>query len=631
MKILTRSFFAALTLAALAILSACGSSGGTPSGVPISISLSASAVNINAGQSTTITATVTGDSTNAGVGWSQSGPTGGSLTGVTTFTVVYNAPANLVGNSTASITAISKASSSVTAAIQIFITGAAAPGVTVKANPTSILVGQVSNITATVTGETNTNVNFVAPALGTITGVTQNSTGATAVYTAPASITGNSQTVTIKAVSAANTALTATTTITVCASAAACAGNTAQLIVDGGPLPNSEPYPNGVFASATICVPGSTTQCATIDHLLVDTGSFGVRILASAMPNVPLTPITGSGATLYNCIEFGDGSFLWGTVALATVQIGGESTATVLPDGMAIQVVADPPGGPTNIPSDCSGTDEDNQAGLLANGIIGIGVEPTDCVYAGANYCDGSQGGVAEGIYYWCTGSVNTTDCPDDVTPVPDGQQVTNPVVAFATDNNGSLITFPAAPAPTATVSGTLTFGIGTESNNGIGAATVYAPQATQNNGWVITTNYNINGANMSLPFSFFDSGSSALFINNPNNTTIAVCSDNTGFFCPPGTGYTGQVATNLGANGTSGTVTFGISNADLLFTDFPTDYGLSGLAGPFATATDCSTGTTDPNCGFDWGFPFFYGRTVYTSIDETVVNGQVQTPWWAY
>jgi hypothetical protein len=622
MKTVTRSFFAVLILSAVALFSSCGSSGNTPSGVAITIQLAASAININAGQSTTITATVTGDTTNAGVGWSQSGPSGGSLTNASTFTVTYNAPKTLTGNSTASITATSVANSSVTASIQIFITGTPAAAVSVTANPTSIVVGQVSNLTATATGLSSTGIAFTPlPAVGTISSVTQTSTGATAVYTAPASITGNTQTVTITATSTANSSVQGTTTITICASAAACVGNTAQLIVDGGPLPSTEPYPNGVFATATICEPGTTT-CTTIDHLLVDTGSFGVRILASELGNVALTPISSSGATLNNCIMFGDGSFLWGTVATADFTIAGEKAS-----GIPIQVVADPAGGSGNIPSTCSGTDEDNVQGLLANGIIGVGLEPTDCVYDGANGCDDSTGSIVQGIYFWCTGAVNTADCPTGTIATPASQQVTNPIVAFTTDNNGSIITFPSEPSPAATSSGTITFGIGTESNNGIGTATVYVPTAQQT-GWAFTTTY--TNLNLTLPFSFIDSGSSALYIANPNNTAITVCSDNTGFFCPS-SNLTGQSATNTGANGTSSVVPFTIDNADNLFTQFPTDYALSGLAGPFSTATDCTSGTTDSNCGFDWGFPFFYGRSVYTSIDETTVTGQPTSPWWAY
>jgi len=41
-------------------------------------------------------------------------------------------------------------------------------------------------------------------------------------------------------------------------------------------------YPNGFFTSVTLCVPG-TSNCQTVNDILVDTGSFGLRILASAL------------------------------------------------------------------------------------------------------------------------------------------------------------------------------------------------------------------------------------------------------------------------------------------------------------------------------------------------------------
>src|SRR5690242_8313720 len=54
--------------------------------------------------------------------------------------------------------------------------------------------------------------------------------------------------------------------------------NVVTLVADPGATGD---YTNGSFVSATICLPGTTT-CQTIDHLLVDTGSFGLRILSSA-------------------------------------------------------------------------------------------------------------------------------------------------------------------------------------------------------------------------------------------------------------------------------------------------------------------------------------------------------------
>src|SRR5471030_982150 len=58
--------------------------------------------------------------------------------------------------------------------------------------------------------------------------------------------------------------------------------NVASVIVDAGPLPTTNPSVNTLFTSVTVCVPGTTT-CQTIDHIEVDTGSFGLRILSEAL------------------------------------------------------------------------------------------------------------------------------------------------------------------------------------------------------------------------------------------------------------------------------------------------------------------------------------------------------------
>src|ERR1700693_3503730 len=55
--------------------------------------------------------------------------------------------------------------------------------------------------------------------------------------------------------------------------------NVAPIVVNAGP---ANFYANGAFASVTVCVPGTST-CQTIDGVLVDTGSSGLRVLSSAL------------------------------------------------------------------------------------------------------------------------------------------------------------------------------------------------------------------------------------------------------------------------------------------------------------------------------------------------------------
>src|SRR5579859_966512 len=118
---------------------------------------------------------------------------------------------------------------------------------------------------------------------------------------------------------------------------AATAANTVPITVGPGV--------NGVIniptVSVTVCPPGTTSNCQTINNIQVDTGSFGLRLVSSVLNSsllnggLPISTLT-SGAQLAECATFADG-YTWGTVRTATVQIGGETTAT----GIPIQIIGD--------------------------------------------------------------------------------------------------------------------------------------------------------------------------------------------------------------------------------------------------------------------------------------------------
>ncbi|BCF96686.1 hypothetical protein PPGU19_012550 [Paraburkholderia sp. PGU19] len=99
---------------------------------------------------------------------------------------------------------------------------------------------------------------------------------------------------------------------------------------------------NMLTTSVTVCVPG-TSNCVAIDNVQVDTGSQGLRVLASQLPAslelpaVPATPPAGTANTLNaECSVFGTG-FTWGAVRTADVRM-----ASQLAPGIAIQVIGDP-------------------------------------------------------------------------------------------------------------------------------------------------------------------------------------------------------------------------------------------------------------------------------------------------
>jgi hypothetical protein len=481
-------------------------------------------------------------------------------------------------------------------------------GITIAISPTSASLneGGTLNIVATVSNDSsNKGVSWSLSGVGTLSAQTITSV----TYTAPATVTSTSV-ATVVATSIASSTVTASLPITV--SASGTATNVLPIAVNGGLLGTNPIYVNGLFASVQICVPGTST-CQTIDNILVDTGSFGLRVLGSEV-TIPLVPLMDSNNnTLYDCVNFLDGSVLWGSVAPANIVLSGEVAQST-----SVQVVATPTFG---LPSGCSGTNEDTQASLGANGILGVGPEPFDCGTA----CDpaSNPGGTPPAVYYLCSsgGSCNATFvscgalCNQD--PIPN-QQVTNPVFNFVTDNNGVLVKLPAVNDVAPSVNGSLIFGIGTQSNNALGSATVFNLDSSDN----FVTNFNSEA----LPASFIDSGSNGLFFPQVNNLPN-ICSNDSSWYCPPNT--TQNSATNVGATGSpSNTVPFSVDNFIAVTTANPDAAAFSNLAGPLGSGLCSSSNTTA--CSFDWGLPFFYGRNVFTAIDGTTV-GNVPGPFYAY
>jgi Protein of unknown function (DUF3443) len=399
--------------------------------------------------------------------------------------------------------------------------------------------------------------------------------------------------------------------------------NVLAIAVDGGPTANQANgsiYENAAFASATVCAPSNTSDCVTINNLLVDTGSTGLRVFQSEVSSLNLPAIdASSGSAAYNCVSFVDGSFMWGTVQVADVTMGSETAAKA-----PIQVISS---SNTGVPASCSngGTTNVNTAALLgANGILGVGLEPTDCFLDGKSVCDPSSGlsTPPSPAYYTCSGSTCTPAF------VSVGNQVTNPVVLLPTDNNGVIVELPAVSGSAPSVSGSLIFGIGTESNNQLASsATVFT--LTCNAFTTVLDGESLgitDSGNCTGPGSFIDSGSNGLFFPNdklkltqcPSSTPVG---DLSSFYCPASTETLS--ATNQGANGTSKNTGFSVANAEDLFTNSSTssDAALPGLAG-----------ANPSGVGFDWGLPFFFGVNVYNAIDtKAVPNGAPAAPWWAY
>jgi hypothetical protein len=360
--------------------------------------------------------------------------------------------------------------------------------------------------------------------------------------------------------------------------------NVAPLIVDNGP-PGGGGSVDVAFVSVTLCVPGTTT-CQTIDHVTVDTGSSGLRIISSVLPSSFALPqqtaTTGSG--LAECFQFDDG-YTWGSVNLADVKIAGEVAANI-----PVHLI-DPSF--ASVPGDCSssGPAENTVADFGAKGIIGINQIVADC----GSYC-ADQNPVQTGSYYSCAGSTCTA------VAVAVADQVPNPIARFAKDSNGAVLQFPVVPAAgAATLAGSLVFGIGTAPNNGLGSASVLTVDSDGN----LTTVFN----GQTFDTSYIDSGTNALSFND---TAIPQCTsaESSGYFCPTST--VSLTAQNKGLNGVTSSVSFTVANSDMLFAN-ASYTAFDDLATPY--------GTSD-NTTFVWGFPFFIGRSVYVAVDGASTPG---------
>ena len=390
--------------------------------------------------------------------------------------------------------------------------------------------------------------------------------------------------------------------------------NTTEIVVDSGPL---GAFVLGVtnvpYVTVTVCSPGLNlnNKCVTIDHVLLDTGSYGLRLLKSkvdaiGLPTIPVaadangTP-AGNAAECYLFVLGG----IWGPLAKADVHIAGE-----LAQAQNIQLIDDDPATANLAPPNCksnAGALLTSVSMLQANGVLGIGMVDVDCGIT----CLTNAYPLGYVVYYSCP-TLDT--CLPAAMPI--ASQVQNPVASFAVNNNGTMITMPALPKLGANVAkGRLVFGIETQTNNRLGAASTYPVETNP-----ASANYLYVGVQVgakSYPQSYIDTGSNAMFFDNA--TLPRACSVSAGaqgnWYCPVDTWH--QTATLPDAFGNPVAFNFAIENADTLFT-----IGATALANLGGTAGQ-------PAESFALGMPFFYGRKVFTSIWGKFLapNG----PWYAF
>jgi len=200
---------------------------------------------------------------------------------------------------------------------------------------------------------------------------------------------------------------------------------------------------------------------------------------------------------------------------------------------------------------------------------------------------------------------------PAKVTPLD--QPLREDAAVLNTDGNGSIVTLPplssqAPLIPDAAVAayGTLTLGIGTETNN---QPPVGLAVCDTGHGGDLNTVFD----GTTLGSSYLDTGTDVLSFSSYSATGLPACaSPNTGFYCPAHT--TSFSAVISGRTIGSSSITFPVGNAATYLASNPGQpdpYALDAIAEPGSRRT------------FVWGGPFFFGRSVYIAIDgSTTILG---------
>lgn len=368
--------------------------------------------------------------------------------------------------------------------------------------------------------------------------------------------------------------------------------NIAELLVDEGP---DKKGVNRLFTSVTICQPGSTLQCQTIDHVLVDTGSVGLRLLAAEVSEELRLRVAKNteGNALLGCAKFLDGSFAWGPLALADVKLAGLTAANT-----PIQLVGHPAYGLFQNQCSTWGDSINTAADLGANGILGVGLSKQDCGRA----CEPlARPNAANGKYFVCKDAACTSVTG---TTLASDQQLQQVVARFATDNNGFAIQMDSVPqAGAAITKGKMIFGLGTRANNQYPTLQVLA---TNSNGLF---NGELSGSNdlagLYFPSTFLDTGSNGIYFD----TYLPRCGlvNYIDFYCPPADVNFNVLLGNAAAARSAQRFTLG--NAFALFRSgnsaLPTLGGILNAPGLL-----------------DLGLPFFYGKTVLIGIDGMPASG---------
>lgn len=381
---------------------------------------------------------------------------------------------------------------------------------------------------------------------------------------------------------------------------------------------------NVPFVTLSICQP-NTNNCVTLDHVLLDTGSTGLRVISSLVNNLNLQPFTVNGNQINECITFGTG-YTWGPIARADVRMGGQ-TAYNIP----INLLG---GSSISVPDQCSQYAmppyEYTVETFGSNAIVGVNpsIFDTGNMYAESSLDSG-------GGYYSCNPNDESGTSSCSYYRLPESQQVVNPI-AFMSDangnalnNNGLILSLPSAGGAAASqVTGSLTFGINTQTNNVLATSAPIFNGTMESGNPIVTIGTNYNGSNWS---ALFDSGTQGYLITNYGELLCAPDTETNptgpyaGLLCPIQPLSLSANIMSYDFTGNSTTNQFMITNALTWINDFPTAHVYPNLGYYMPGNDSVASGI------FIWGLPFFLGKNVYLGFTGRTVNNVSSTPFTSF
>lgn len=355
-----------------------------------------------------------------------------------------------------------------------------------------------------------------------------------------------------------------------------------------GSLCGSNKYTNMPCVKIRLCEPG-TSNCQDIDNILLDTGSYGLRVFKSLI-TLDLPEVKNGLIPYGTCATFGTGA-MWGSVHRSDIILGDLSLGGEKAPDIPLQLVDKDY---SNYSSNCSnGEVDESPTDAYYNGILGIGQFVQDCG-------TGCTTNTNNNIYFTCTG----TTCSKSTIPL--NKQVANPINYLPTNNNGSILALPdVSSIGSSSVSGVLILGVGTSTNNAPDDD-MYFFQASSTTGYIKST---YKGRTTR---ALFDSGTNAYaFYDN----TLVNCSGSS-YYCP-------SSLLNLSVNQEG----FNLISVNF---DFMVEHPGNIFIGGKYVFNNIAFEISHSHNFFIYGLPFHLGKAIFMGIDgksSSLGSGM----YWAY